>query len=176
MRLDSSTEASGTASVDPLLYSSTLRSTASRQPSGRLPRRSPTKAAAQGLAFLDAWNEWAERYHLEPNQKYGSARLNAMSTVTRPCNRPLADRRGPPEESSVLRYESFLGPLLRSTIRREPLRPPLGRLCQSATHCTRPRARAVASRYARPLSRSGSRWLPSAHSFQAFTKTSRSSP
>ena len=37
-------------------------------------------------------------------------------------------------------------------------------------------ARAVASRYARPQTWSGSKWLPSAHSFQAFTNTSRSSP
>src|SRR5262249_12049485 len=36
-------------------------------------------------------------------------------------------------------------------------------------------ARLVASRYARPWRRSGSRWLPSAHSFQALTKMTGSS-
>jgi len=39
--------------------------------------------ANDGLLFINAWNEWAEGNHLEPDQKYGTQYLEQVREVTR---------------------------------------------------------------------------------------------
>ncbi len=70
--------------ADPAVYEEWLRRTLQR-----------SAADGRGLVFVNAWNEWAEGAHLEPDQRFGRAFLEATRRAVAGCGRePAADPAG----------------------------------------------------------------------------------
>ena len=74
----------------PERYEHWLSEVVKRQ-SARLPNNGDGGIAPESLVFINAWNEWAEGNHLEPDQKWGRAYLEATKRALAVSEQVRAD-------------------------------------------------------------------------------------
>ena len=81
--------------------------------------RSHFNEGQQGLVFINAWNEWAEGAHLEPDLEYGRGYLEAVSASTLNINLSLEEARTAVNRLDIARQNPRLS-TLRAQFRWAP--------------------------------------------------------